>query len=112
MTIKQVVLKTENRPGELARIIGHLHENDVNVTAFWVATEKETAFMRLITNDPESALSVLTGLGLKVTTSDVIAAQVPHHPGGLNTILKILQSASINILYIYLRTHYDFHASF
>jgi hypothetical protein len=66
-----------------------------------VGTEKKKATLRFITSDPKSAISVLTGLGLKVGTSEVIAAQIPDHPGGLNTILKILQSRDINILHIY-----------
>ena len=101
MTIKEVVSKVKNRPGELVRIVGHLYENDVNLSAFWVGTENKKATLRFITGDPESAVSVLTGLGLETTTLDVIAAQVPDHPGGLNTILKILESADINILHIY-----------
>jgi hypothetical protein len=101
MTIKEVVSKVKNRPGELVRIVGHLYENDVNLSAFWVGTENKKATLRFIASDPESAVSVLTGLGLKTTTLDVIAAQVPDHPGGLNTILKILESADINILHIY-----------
>ncbi len=101
MTIKEVVLKVQNRPGDLARVVAHLYENDVQVLALWVGTEKKKATLRFITSDPESATSVLTGLGFKVGTSDVIAAQIPDHPGGLNTILKILQSGGINILHIY-----------
>jgi hypothetical protein len=101
MTIKEVVLKVENRAGELARVVGDLYENDVQVIAFWVGTEKKKATLRFITSDPKSATSVLTGLGLKVETSEVIAAQIPDHPGGLNTILKILQARDINILHIY-----------
>ncbi|MBN1842255.1 MAG: hypothetical protein JW883_08250 [Deltaproteobacteria bacterium] len=101
MTIKEVVIKVENRPGEFARIVGHLYENDVKVSAFWVGTENEKATLRFVTSDPDSALSVLTGLGFKPTTSHAIAAQVPDHPGGLNTLLMILRSAEINILHIY-----------
>ena len=32
---------------------------------------------------------------------DAIAAQVPNHPGGLNSMLKVLQGANVNILHIY-----------
>jgi len=101
MTIKEVVLKVENRAGELARVVGDLYENDVQVIAFWVGIEKKKATLRFITSDPKSAASVLTGLGLEVETSEVIAAQIPDHPGGLNTIFKILQAGDINILHIY-----------
>lgn len=101
MTVKEIVLGVKNRPGELSRIIGHLYENDVMVPAFWVGTENRKATLRFIASDPEAALSVLTGLGFKAKTMDVIAARVPDHPGGLNTILKLLHSANIDILHIY-----------
>jgi len=101
MTVKEIVLGVKNRPGELSRIIGHLYENDVKVPAFWVGTENKKATLRFIASDPEAVLSVLTGLGFKAKTMDVIAARVPDHPGGLNTILKLLHSANIDILHIY-----------
>ena len=101
MTVKEIVLGVKNRPGELSRIIGHLYENDIKVPAFWVGTENKKATLRFIASDPEAVLSVLTGLGFKAKTMDVIAARVPDHPGGLNTILKLLHSANIDILHIY-----------
>ena len=101
MTVKEIVLGVKNKPGELSCIIGHLYENDVKVPAFWVGTENKKATLRFIASDPEAAASVLTGLGFKVKTMDVVAARVPDHPGGLNTILKLLHSANINILHIY-----------
>jgi hypothetical protein len=101
MTVKQIVLGVKNKQGELSRIIGHLYDNDVRVCAFGVGTDKDKATLRFIASDPEAAISVLTGLGYKAKTKNVIAAQVPDHPGGLNTILKVLDSANINILHIY-----------
>lgn len=101
MTVKEIVLGIKNRPGELSRIIGHLYENDVKISAFWAGTVNKKAILRFIPSDPEAATSVLTGLGFKPNTMDVIAAQIPDHPGGLNAVLKLLQSANINILHIY-----------
>jgi hypothetical protein len=101
MTAKEVVLDMENRPGELARIFSHLYENDVTVSAFWVGPEGKKTVLRFIANDPESAISVLTGLNLKGSLSHVIAAKIPAHPGGMNAILKILQSANIDIHHVY-----------
>jgi hypothetical protein len=101
MTVKEIVLGVKNRPGELSRIIGHLYENDIKIPAFWVGTENKKATLRFIASDPEAVLLVLTGLGFKAKTMDVIAARVPDHPGGLNTILKLLHSANIDILHIY-----------
>ena len=100
MTIKELVMKVQNKTGELSAIVGHLHENDVKVHGFWVGDEKKTT-LHLITSDPEAAVSALTGLGIKAETVDVIAAQVPAHPGGLNTLLRILALEKINIHHIY-----------
>ena len=101
MTVKEIILGVKNRPGELSRIIGHLYENDVKVAAFWVGTENKKASLRFIASDPEAALLVLTGLGFKAKTMDVVAAKVPDHPGGLNTILELLQATKIDILHVY-----------
>ena len=101
MTVKELILGVKNRPDELSRIIGHLYENDVKVPAFWLGTENKKASLRFVASDPEAAASVLTGLGFKVKTMDVVAAQVPDHPGGLSTILTLLHAARIQILQIY-----------
>ena len=101
MTVKEVVLNIENKPGELARIVGHLYENDVNISAFWVGDGAKEVPLRFITHDAETALSILTGLALKATTSEAIAAQIPSHPGGVNSLLRVLQSEGINLLHMY-----------
>lgn len=101
MTVKQIVIGLKDKPGELSRIVAQLYENDVNVIAFWVGPENKTDSLRFIASDPKATISVLTGLGCRAKTKDVIAAQVPDHPGGLNSILKLLLSANINIAHIY-----------
>lgn len=101
MTVKEVVLNIEDKPGELARIFSHLYDNDVRVSAFWVGPDSKKTALRFIANDAESAVSVLTGLNLNASLSDVLAAKIPDHPGGINAILKILQSANIDIRHTY-----------
>jgi hypothetical protein len=101
MTVKQIVTGLKDKPGELSRIVAQLYENDVNIIAFWVGSEETTATLRFIASSPDTAKSVLTGMGCKVKTKNVIAAQVPDHPGGLNSVLKLLHAANINIVHIY-----------
>jgi hypothetical protein len=36
-----------------------------------------------------------------VSETDVIAVEVPDHPGGLRAVLKPLREAKINVLYFY-----------
>jgi hypothetical protein len=101
MTVKEIILGVKNRPGELCRIIGHLYENDVKVPAFWMGTENKKATLRFIASDPQRTILILTGLGFKVKTMDVVVAKIPDHPGGLNAILQLLHSANIDILHLY-----------
>lgn len=101
MTVKQVILTISNKPGELARVFSHLYENDVTVSAFWASPEGDTASVRFVANDHESALSALTSLNLEAATSEVIAAKIPNHPGGINAVLKALESEKIDILHMY-----------
>jgi hypothetical protein len=103
MTVKQIMTGLKDKPGELSRIVAQLYENDVNIIAFWVGPEETTPTLtlRFIASSPNAAKSVLTGLGCRVKTKNVIAAQVPDHPGGLNSVLKLLHSANINIVHIY-----------
>jgi hypothetical protein len=101
MTVKEVVLNIENKPGELARIVGHLYENDVNISAFWIGDGAKEAPLRFVTHDAGMAISILTGLALEATTSEAIAAQIPRHPGGVNSLLRVLQSEGIDVLHIY-----------
>jgi hypothetical protein len=101
MTTKEIVLKMQNKPGELSRIIGHLYENDVTVSAFWIGTENGQTVLRFMPNDPDSAVSVLTGLAIEASTADVIAVHLPDHPGGFNSLLQVLASAGIDILRLY-----------
>lgn len=101
MTMTEIVLEIENRAGEFSRIVAHLYDNDINIAAFSVEGKRPKAQVRLITSNPESTLSVLTGLNVKAATSEVLAVQVPNHPGGLNSVLKILGTADIDIIHTY-----------
>jgi hypothetical protein len=101
MTVKQIMTGLKDKPGELSRIVAQLYENDVNIVAFWVGPEETAATLRFIASSPNTAKSVLTGMGCKVKTKNVIAAQIPDHPGGLNSVLKLLHSANVNIVHTY-----------
>jgi hypothetical protein len=54
-----------------------------------------------VANDYEKAANVLRTLGFSVKITDVLAVEAPHHPGGLNAVLKPLKEANININYLY-----------
>ena len=46
-------------------------------------------------------MNVLKTAGYQIKVQEVIACETPHHPGGMNAILKPLKEANINVDYIY-----------
>jgi hypothetical protein len=100
-TVKQIDLFLKNEPGTLSGVSELLGANGINIIAFYVATEKNQGKLHFVANDPEKSVNVLKTAGYKIQQRDVIACETPHHPGGLNAILKPLKSADINVDYIY-----------
>lgn len=99
--VKELRLSLENRPGTLSLVSELLGANAINIIAFYVNTEGEKGTLRFVANDPDKAVNVLTTGGYDVTVKDVLACETPHHPGGLNAILKPLKLANINVDYLY-----------
>jgi hypothetical protein len=57
--------------------------------------------VRVVVDSPEKATNVLRSHGYSVRETDVIAVEVPDHPGGIQAVLKPLSAANINVLYLY-----------
>lgn len=100
-TIKQINLLLKNEPGTLSGVSDLLGANGINIIAFYVSTEKDEGKLHFVANDPEKAINVLKTAGYTLEQKDVIACVTPHHPGGLNAVLKPLKAANINVDYIY-----------
>ena len=101
MILKQISLVLANRPGELSKISDLLGDEGINVRALSAATESDTSVVRFVVDNPRKALSVFKSRGYQVTTHEVFAVETPHHPGGLNAVLKPLKEAGINVLFLY-----------
>ncbi len=101
MSVKQISISLENVPGKFSEVIEYLGENGINVIALSVADAADVSAVRFVSNDPEKASNVLKSHGYSVKITDVLAVEAPHHPGGLNAVLKPLKEANININYLY-----------
>jgi hypothetical protein len=100
-TVKQIDIWLKNEPGTLSVVSDLLGENRVNIVAFYVTTQGSEGKLRFVANDPEKAINVLKSAGYKMKVKDVIACEVPHHPGGLNVVLRLLKDVNINVDYFY-----------
>jgi hypothetical protein len=101
MFIKQISITLENVPGSLMDISERLGIEGINIRAISVAEADKTSAIRFVTDNPVKTVNVLRSNGYAVVETDVIAVEVPDHPGGLLAVLKPLKAAKINVIYLY-----------
>jgi hypothetical protein len=100
-TIKEISLKLKNRPGTLSEFCELLAANGISVLALTVRTDPQEGIVSFVPSDPSRAMNILESAGYAPSTREILAAEVPHHPGGFNTILKALKLAGVNLEYLY-----------
>lgn len=101
-TVKEIELAVKNEPGQLSVVSELLGANGIQIIAFYLSKEgADKGRLRFVANDPERAINVLKTTGEEIKTGDVIACEIPGHPGGFNAVLKPLKQADINLDYVY-----------
>lgn len=101
MKVQQISIFLENKSGRLSEVTRILGNNGINIRALSLADTTDFGILRLIVNDAEKANRVLKENGFTVGKTDVIAVEVNDKPGGLATILEILNRENINVEYMY-----------
>jgi hypothetical protein len=101
MSVKQISVSLDNTPGKLLAVSEYLRIEGINIRAVSVADTSDISTVRIVTDDPKKTVDVLKSHGYATKETDVIAVEVPDHPGGLLAILKPLMTDDINVLYLY-----------
>ena len=100
MTVKQLSVFAQNKPGRLSALTGILAENGVNIRAISVADTKDFGILRLIVSDIDKAKQSLKDDAV-VTETSVLAVIAEDKPGGLAGIMETLYKANISVEYMY-----------
>lgn len=90
-----------NEPGRLATLTHALAREKVNIMALTLMDSTEHGVLRLVVEDAERARKALERLGFQVSTTEVVAAEMPNRPGALAVLAERLADAHINIDYAY-----------
>ena len=101
MSVKQVSVSLDNTPGKFLEVSECLCREGINIRAISVADVSDISTVRFVTDDPKKTVDVLRSHNYQLKESEVIAVEVPDHPGGLLAILKPLKSTNINVHYFY-----------
>ncbi len=100
-TVKQLSVKLPDEPGMVSKIAEILSDNGVSIVGFGIENTGGSGLLHLVTSDPEKARNVLTTFGHEIQEKDIIAVELPLHPGGLNAVLKSLKESGVNVESLY-----------
>ncbi|HTL53387.1 MAG TPA: hypothetical protein VL860_12495 [Planctomycetota bacterium] len=108
LTRKELIVELPNRPGELGKICEQLQSEGLNIVAIMVRANANQidGTLYLISDQPDTAGSLLSDRGYKVSFADVLCLEIVNRPGALAKILNKLGSSQINIEYCYVTSHY------
>jgi hypothetical protein len=101
MSVKQISVFLENKPGALKAMTGVLAENQIDMRAFSLAETSEFGIARVIVNDVYKTTTVLRDAGFVHKITPVIGVVLSDTPGGLDRVLAVLADAQVNIEYMY-----------
>ena len=101
MSIKQISVFVENKPGALYGLTGVLAQNGVDLRALSLAETSEFGIVRIIVDNLYQATTVLKDAGYVHSLTPVVGVAIPDVPGGLNKVLQVLTDAQVNVEYMY-----------
>ncbi|PYJ04795.1 MAG: acetolactate synthase [Verrucomicrobia bacterium] len=90
---------TPNRLGRLHDLVRLLGAQGVHVLALMVLDTTDSAIIRVVVDDPDSAREMLHREGFPFTESKLVVVEV--EPTDLNRLMAALLEAELNINYLY-----------
>ncbi len=101
MNVIQLSVSIESKAGRVSEVTDVLGTAGVNIRGFSVSDTADHGFLRLVVDSPAAGHAALSAAGFTVDSDPVVCINLPDHPGGLASVLKIVTDAGVNIEYVY-----------
>ncbi len=101
MVTKQISVFIENRKGRLGEILDVLKNSDVNILSMSLADTSDYGILRILSDKPEQGKAALTDAGFSSMLTDVFILEIPHEPGGLQAVLRVVSDEELSVEYMY-----------
>ena len=101
MSVKQISVFIENKPGRLAEITEVLANADVDIRAISVADTSDFGILRVIVDRPKEAVLALREHGMTVSLTNVLAVGITDEKGAFSKVIRVLANGGIDVEYIY-----------
>ena len=101
MSIQQISVFAENKPGTMKTLTDVLAANNIDMRALSLAEAKEFGIVRIIADNVYAAVTALKDAGFIYSVTPVLGVAIPDEPGGLTQVLNLLYNAEVNVDYMY-----------
>ena len=101
MSVKQISVFLENKPGSMMAMTDTLAEHNIDMRALSLAEASDFGIVRVIVDDVYAASNVLKEAGFVHNIASVLGVCIPDEPGGLHQVLQVLDETGANVEYMY-----------
>jgi hypothetical protein len=101
VSVPQLSVFVENKPGHLADTLGTLAAEGVNILSFTIADTSDYGILRLVVDRLDRAKTALGQSGYVVVEHPVVCALLPDRPGALAEVVRLISESGLDIEYIY-----------
>jgi len=101
MKLKQIVVSIENSPGRLLEVTEALGKAGINLRALNLVDTGAFGQLRLLVSDVVTARRILMRMQIPAYVNEVVAAEIEDKPGSLARVLGPLNSAGVNVVFMY-----------
>jgi len=99
--VRQFSVFLENKVGSLLNLTHTLSESNVHVCGISVVDTADSSVVRIVVDDPERCREALGRAEIAVNESSLLVVELPRGPEKLDTVLRGLVAAEVNIQYTY-----------
>ena len=101
MSVKQISVFMESRPGHMGRVLTAFEQAHINVRGFSASDTGDYGIVRFIVDKPEAALEVLQERGAAAKMTDILCVRLDDKPGELARVMSVFAACQINVIYSY-----------
>lgn len=101
MSVSQISVFTESKPGHLSKILANFNDAEVSVKGYSVSDTGDYGIARFIVDDIDRATGALESRRYAFTISEVLCMKLQDNPGELARVFKALSERDINVKYSY-----------
>lgn len=101
MSVQQISVFLESRPGHLHRVLDAFQDAGVSVRGYSASDTGDYGIVRFVVDAPDRALAVLHDMNAAATITDVLCVRLDDVPGELGRVMGVMADCGVNVTYSY-----------